>query len=84
MAKIFVRERTRVGRGAGRPRFVVVAIEGTDLRVYAPHIRKVELEMLAEAAGAEVVYLSRGENAGTKEGQEGEQGGRKRRRSRQE
>ncbi|MBN1148905.1 MAG: hypothetical protein JXA78_16715 [Anaerolineales bacterium] len=61
MAKIFVRERTRVGRGEGRPRFMIVAVEGVDLKVYAPHIRKIELETLAKEVGAEVVYLPRGE-----------------------
>jgi hypothetical protein len=61
MAKIFVRERTRVGRGEGKPRFMIVAVEGVDLKVYAPHIRKVELEMLAQEVGVEVVYLPRGE-----------------------
>ena len=43
MSKIFVRERRHIGQGAGRPRFAIVAIEGADLKVYAPHIRKAEL-----------------------------------------
>jgi len=82
MSKIFVRERQHVGQGAGRPRFAVVAVEGTDLKVYIPHIRKIELEKLAEAVGAEVVYLPRGEKAGEQEQPEG--GRRGRRRSRQD
>ena len=57
MSKIFVRERQNVGQGAGRPRFAVVAVEGMDLKVYTQHIRKIELETLAEAVGAEIVYL---------------------------
>ncbi len=63
MGKLFVRERSRVGRGAGMPRFVIVAVTGTDLRLFAMHIRKVELEKLAEETGLEIVYLPRGENA---------------------
>ena len=81
MGKIFVRERQNIGKGAGRPRFAVVAIEGIDLKVYTQHIRKIELETLAEAVGAEVVYLPRGENAGDQEHGEGK---RRRRRSQQE
>jgi hypothetical protein len=81
MSKIFVRERSNVGQGAGRPRFAVVAVEGTDLKVYTQHIRKIELEKLAEAVGAEIVYLPRGEKATE---QEHAQGKRHRRRSQQE
>jgi hypothetical protein len=63
MSKIFVRERRHIGQGAGRPRFAIVALEGADLKIYAPHVRKAELEKLAEAVGAEIVYLPRGEKA---------------------
>lgn len=69
MAKIFVRNRHRVGKGAGQPRFAIVAVEGLDLKVYARHIRRKELEALAQAVGAEVVFLPGGD------GSEGEQGG---------
>jgi len=78
MSKIFVRERQHVGQGAGRPRFAVVAVEGNDLKIYIPHIRKIELEQLAEAVGAEVVYLPRGEKAGEQEQPEGGRRGRRR------
>jgi hypothetical protein len=64
MGKLFVRERRQVEQGAGIPRFMIVAAIGTDLRVYAHHFRKVELEKLAEEAGAEIVYLPQGEGAG--------------------
>lgn len=67
MSTIFVRERRQVGPGAGKPRYAIVAALGTDLRVFTRHIRKAELEKLAEAAGAEIVYLPRGENAGDDE-----------------
>ncbi len=74
MAKIFVRERSQVGQGAGRPRFVVVATLGTDLRIFAQHIRKAELEKLAQEAGAEIVFLPRGEHHGQKNGADQQEG----------
>lgn len=80
MSKIFVRERTRVGRGEGRPRFVIVAVEGVDLKVYAQHIRKAELDALAQAVGAEVVHLPRGEHADGGEEHQGDQQGKRRKR----
>ncbi len=67
MAKIFVRSRRHVGRGAGRPRFAIVAIEGVDLKIFRSRVRKSELEAIAEQVGAEIVYLPRGEHAGTEE-----------------
>ena len=76
MSKIFVRERRDVGKGAGRPRFAVVAVVSSELKVFAPHLRKAELEALAEAVGAELVYLPRGEKAGEDEDKEGGGGGR--------
>ena len=83
MSKIFVRERTRVGKGAGRPRFVIVAVEGLDMKVYTQHIRKLELEKLAEEVGAEEVFLPRGEKPA--EADASEAGGKgKRRRKRYE
>jgi len=63
MSKIFVRERRHVGEGAGRPRFAIVAAVGADLHIYQTHIRKEELESLAEGVAAEIVYLPRGEKA---------------------
>ena len=83
MSKIFVRERRRVGQGEGKPRFVVVAIEGADMRLYAVHLRKTELEALAGSIDAEIVYLPRGEGGEEDSWQEGG-GGHKRRRRRQE
>ncbi len=75
MAKIFVRERGQVGQGAGMPRFAIVAVLGTDLRIFARHIRKAELEKLAEEAAAEIIYLPRGQHAGEENEAEGEQRG---------
>ena len=79
MSKIFVRERRHVGQGAGRPRFAIVACLGADLRVYKTRVRRVELEKIAAEAGAEIVYLPRGEQPGGGEA-EGGKGRRRRRR----
>ena len=67
MSRIFVRERTRVGKGDKKPRFVLVAAEGVELDIFTLHVRKSELEALAAAIGAEVVMLPRGGNAGEPE-----------------
>jgi hypothetical protein len=77
MGKIFVRERRNVGKGAGMPRFEIVAVTGVDLKVYHSHIRKGEVEHIAADLGAEIVYLPRGEGEGEGEGQHN--GGRRRR-----
>jgi len=84
MSKIFVRERTHIGRGTGRPRFAIVALEGTDLKVYAPHIRKSELEALSTELGIQVVYLPRGENSDQEKVSEGTGKGRRRRQRNQD
>ncbi len=60
MASIFVRPRRHAGPGAGRPRFVVVAVEGTDLYFFRPWLRKSELDAIAAAVEAEVVMLPEG------------------------
>jgi hypothetical protein len=77
MAKIFVRERNRVGKGEGSPRFAVVGVQGSDLKFFQLHVRKSELDAIAEAVGAEVVMLPRGtgENVG-----EGSGGGKRKKR----
>jgi hypothetical protein len=56
-SKIFVRERRKVEEGEKRPRFKVLGVSGTDLKIYAKHMRKKEIEQVAQAVGAEVVYL---------------------------
>jgi hypothetical protein len=78
MAKIFVRERNRVGKGEGMPRFAVVGVEGSDLKFFQLHVRKSELDAIAGAIGAEVVMLPRGtgEDAG-----EGSGGGKRQKKS---
>lgn len=78
MAKIFYRERNRVGEGDRQPRFAVVGVQGTDMTFFQFHLRKGELEAIAQAIGAELVALPRG--SGEHVGQPG--GGSKRRSSR--
>ena len=56
-AKIFARERRKVDEKEKKPRFNVVAVTGADLKVYATHLRKKELEEIAKAVNAELVYL---------------------------
>jgi hypothetical protein len=63
MSKLFVRERRHIGEGAGQPRFAIVAVQGDDLHFSRPFVRRAELEKIAEATGAEIVYLPRGEHA---------------------
>ncbi|MCE5209301.1 MAG: hypothetical protein LLG42_13440 [Chloroflexi bacterium] len=57
MAKIFVRNRRHVRKGTGKPRLTVVAVADLDLQIFTRRIRKKELDALAEAVGAEIVYL---------------------------
>jgi hypothetical protein len=82
MSKIFVRHRRHVGQGAGRPRFAIVAAQGTDLKVFKTRVRRAELEKIAAEIDAEIVYLPRGESAEETEGQGGK--GRRRRRREQD
>ena len=60
MAKIFVRERRKVDKGEKKPRFRVVGVSGGDLKLYAKHVRRLELETIVAETGAEVVYLPGG------------------------
>jgi hypothetical protein len=64
MSKIFIRERHRIGTGTGQPRFRVVAVYESELRFDVPHLRRTELEQIAAATGAEIVYLTRDEQTG--------------------
>jgi hypothetical protein len=77
MAKIFVRERRHVGQRAGRPRFAVIGVQGSDLKFFKTHVRQSELDAIAQALEAEVVVLPRGSGE-----HDGEGGGRGRRRQR--
>ena len=58
--KIFVRERRKVEKGEKKPRFRVVGVSGSDVKIYAMHIRKKELDQISTETGAEIVYLEAG------------------------
>jgi hypothetical protein len=60
MAKIFIRERQKVGPGDKQPRFAVVGVQGTDMEFFQIHLRRGELDAIAQAIGAEIVELPRG------------------------
>ena len=58
-ATIFVRERRKVEKGEKKPRFRVVGVQG-DVKLYVKHIRRKELDQIANVTGAKVVYLDAG------------------------
>ena len=60
-AKIFYRERVKIGEGDRQPRFKLVAIAGIEMKLYGKHLRKSELKQIAEAIGAELVLLKGGD-----------------------
>ncbi|PIE57797.1 MAG: hypothetical protein CSA33_07075 [Desulfobulbus propionicus] len=57
--KIFYRERIKAKKGSKSPRFRIIAVCDVDLKVYGNHFRTKELQLLAEATGAELVELQR-------------------------
>ncbi len=75
MAKIFYRQRNKVDAGDRQPRFAVVGVQGTDLTFLQYHLRKGELETIAQAVGAELIELPRG--SGDHVGESGAGGGKK-------
>ncbi len=58
--KIFYRERRKLQDGAKTPRYRIVAVSGVDLKIFAEHLRKSELEHLAREVGADLIELERG------------------------
>jgi len=60
--KIFLRERRKIAEGEKKPRFVVVGAAGTDLKIFTKHIRKMEIEQIAQMIGAELVILEAGKD----------------------
>jgi hypothetical protein len=59
--KIFYRERGKVGKGEKKPRFRLVGVADVNLKIYGKHLRRSELEQIAEAVGAELVLLKGGD-----------------------
>lgn len=70
MAKIFYRERNKIDAGDRQPRFAVVGVHGADMTFFQFHLRRGELEAIAQSIGAELVALPRGhgEHAGQQGG----------------
>lgn len=64
--KIFYRERVKTKQGQRTPRFRIIAVSNIDLKVYADHFRKKELEQLAKATDAKLVALKRDKNTKAK------------------
>ncbi len=58
--KIFYRERRKIKDGGKKPRFRVVGVYDCNLKIYAEHLRRSELEHVAEETGAELVFLRHG------------------------
>ena len=61
--KIFYRERVKTKEGQQTPRFRIVAVHNLDMKVYAGHLRRKELDQLAEATGAKLVKLKLDKNS---------------------
>jgi len=60
--KIFIRERRMVVEGEKKPRYAIVAVANTDLEIIAKHVRKMEIEQIAQQIGAELIYLEAGKD----------------------
>lgn len=55
--KIFFRERRKVEEGEKKPRFNLVAVSDINLKIHVKHLRKKELEQIAQSVGAELIEL---------------------------
>lgn len=66
--KIFYRERSKSKEGQQTPRFRVVAVSDVNLKVYADHFRKKELEHLAKETDCQLVALQRDKDSKRKKG----------------
>ena len=62
--KIFVRERRKIDKGEKKPRFRIVGVSGSEVKVYVKHARKKELEHISSETGAQIVYLDPGKGKG--------------------
>lgn len=59
--KIFYRERRKVKEGEKKPRYKLVAVAGAEVTFYGDHLRKKELEQIADQIGAELILLTHAE-----------------------
>ncbi len=55
--KLFYRERIKVGKGEKKPRFRMVAAADLNIKIYVEHLRRSELEQIAQSVGAELILL---------------------------
>ncbi len=55
--KIFYRERVKAGKGEKKPRYRMVAVADINMKIYVEHLRRTELEQIAEAVGGELILL---------------------------
>ena len=55
--KIFYRKRSKIGKKDKKPRFRIVATSEVDVDFYLDHLRKQELEIIANSVGAELISL---------------------------
>jgi len=65
-SSIYYRARVKTKEGSRTPRYRIVAVSGADLKVFADHFRKKELEQIAKSIGAELVELERDKDAKVK------------------
>lgn len=59
--KIFYRRRQKIKEGEKKPQFNLVAVADIDLKIFAKHLRKSEMEQIAGELGAKLVELKRGD-----------------------
>jgi hypothetical protein len=64
--RIFYRERLKSKEGQQTPRFRIIAAHDIDLKIYADHFRKKELEQLASETKAKLVELKRDKKSKSK------------------
>jgi hypothetical protein len=62
--QIFYRERQKVKDNSKTPRFRVIGVAGVDLKIYAIHLRRNELQQMADAVGAQLVEVKGGGGTG--------------------
>jgi len=74
MPHIFVRERRKIEAGEKKPRYRVVGVHDLNLKIYVEHIRKLELDQIAAATGADVVILTAGKEEKAKQAASEEEG----------
>ena len=68
--KIFVRERRKIQKGEKKPRFRVIGVSGSDVKIYVKHARKSELDKIHTDTGAEIVYLQMGKGPKSESGRQ--------------